>query len=275
MSRTSRMTLPLMAAPRRPAEMRRAPRVLGRPPGGEGAPRGTHRAPLRNARQTRSRQRPYLAAAADQKWLAAGARRIDAEVRSLSCHPAHGRVRIFHRTRELRFGREPVADRDDHAATVVREGPARSVGATKTPDHPTPAVEVHQRGCGRLRRPVDADGERAAGTGNLPLDDRADGFGCRAQQGRKASHFLWGQGRVRGSVGDLFDQRARRRREPILSYGHRAIRSGAAYTLKRSSRRKPMRVIPKRSAVATARLDGAPTAARIGIPAATAFWTTS
>src|SRR5439155_24152964 len=103
--------------------------------------------------------------AAGTEPAAGDPRRIDAEVRSLSCHPAHGRVRIFHRTRELRFGREPVADRDDHAATVVREGPARSVGATKTPDHPTPAVEVHQRGCGRLRRPVDADGERAAGTG--------------------------------------------------------------------------------------------------------------
>ena len=39
--------------------------------------------------------------------------------------------------------------------------------------------------------------------------------------------------------------------------------------LKRSFRRKPISVMPKRSAVLTARLEGAPTAARTGIPAMT------
>jgi riboflavin biosynthesis pyrimidine reductase len=52
-------------------------------------------------------------------------------------------------------------------------------------------------------------------------------------------------------------------------------RSGPEYTLKRPSRRKPTSVIPKRRAVATARLLGAPIATTTGMPAATAFCTIS
>src|ERR1700694_5736746 len=45
--------------------------------------------------------------------------------------------------------------------------------------------------------------------------------------------------------------------------------------LKRWPRRKPTRVMPKRCATSTARLDGAPTDARTGIAAITDFWTSS
>ena len=45
--------------------------------------------------------------------------------------------------------------------------------------------------------------------------------------------------------------------------------------LKRLSRTKPSRVKLKRCAVSTARLEGAPTAARIGMPAMSAFCTSS
>ena len=52
-------------------------------------------------------------------------------------------------------------------------------------------------------------------------------------------------------------------------------RSGAEYTLKRSFRRKPTRVWLNSRASATARLDGAPTAASSGMPAAIDFCTIS
>ena len=54
-----------------------------------------------------------------------------------------------------------------------------------------------------------------------------------------------------------------------------SMRSGCVYTLKCSSRRNPTTVWPKRSAAATARLDGADTAHNTGIPATAAFWTSS
>ena len=53
------------------------------------------------------------------------------------------------------------------------------------------------------------------------------------------------------------------------------IRSGFAYTLNRPSRTKPQSVIPVSLANSTARLDGAPTAAKIGTPAIAAFCTNS
>ena len=55
----------------------------------------------------------------------------------------------------------------------------------------------------------------------------------------------------------------------------RSMRSGCVYTLKRAPRRKPTTVWPKRSAAATARLDGADTAHSTGMPATAAFCTSS
>src|SRR5438094_180002 len=52
-------------------------------------------------------------------------------------------------------------------------------------------------------------------------------------------------------------------------------RSGAEYTLKRSPRRNPTSVWRNSRASATARLDGAPTAASTGMPAAIDFCTIS
>src|ERR1035438_1358764 len=53
------------------------------------------------------------------------------------------------------------------------------------------------------------------------------------------------------------------------------IRRLPEYTLNRSFLRKPISVMPDRPAVATARLEGAPTAAITGMPAISAFCTSS
>src|SRR6476469_598135 len=53
------------------------------------------------------------------------------------------------------------------------------------------------------------------------------------------------------------------------------IRWAPAYTLRRLPRTKPSRLIPASSAHATAKDDGAETAARQGIPAMIAFWVSS
>lgn len=55
------------------------------------------------------------------------------------------------------------------------------------------------------------------------------------------------------------------------SFNLRATRSSPQYTLKACPRRKPTSVIPYSSPSSTARLEGAPTAARMGTPAITDF----
>ena len=58
-------------------------------------------------------------------------------------------------------------------------------------------------------------------------------------------------------------------------HASRSMRSAWVYTLKRVPRRKPTTVWPKRSAAATARLDGADTAHSTATPATAAFCTSS
>jgi hypothetical protein len=58
-------------------------------------------------------------------------------------------------------------------------------------------------------------------------------------------------------------------------FSNPSMRPLRLYTLKAPLRRKPISVIPQRSAVATARLEGAPTAASSGTPAIEAFCTNS
>src|SRR5258708_38134208 len=58
-------------------------------------------------------------------------------------------------------------------------------------------------------------------------------------------------------------------------FSNPSMRPLPLYTLKPPLRRNPISVIPQRSAVATARLEGAPTAANSGTPAIEAFCTSS
>ncbi len=62
---------------------------------------------------------------------------------------------------------------------------------------------------------------------------------------------------------------------PTLWGSDYSMRSGAEYTLKWAPRRNPTRVWLNSRASATARLDGAPTAARTGMPALMDFCTIS
>ncbi len=71
-------------------------------------------------------------------------------------------------------------------------------------------------------------------------------------------------------------KRSRSRRSPgVLKHRGRADALAPVYTLKRASRRKPIKVIPASAASSTARLDGAETPASTGMPARAAFCTSS
>ena len=138
--------------------------------------RGDGRTPLARGQGDRSSEVAPCAVAGDGEPGSVTAERADAVGGPLSRSET-----VLETGRELVLGSQPVVDANDHGVDVAAQQPAVVVVRVQVADDEAATVEEHDRRHRPLvRRPVDADRDRARRTWDLLVVDRCDvGQGCR------------------------------------------------------------------------------------------------